>query len=63
LIKDFRETGVFYFFVITDVSHTRNRGLGLAIALEAVRRIGGTLAVESEANQGSRFYIRCCFCR
>ncbi len=33
-------------------------GLGLAIAMEAVRRMGGTLAVESEANQGSRFYIR-----
>jgi hypothetical protein len=36
----------------------KGTGMGLAIVRKAVERMGGQLGVESEAGQGSRFWIQ-----
>ncbi|MCQ4160397.1 ATP-binding protein, partial [Roseomonas sp. GC11] len=40
------------------VTETSGRGVGLDVVQEAVRRAGGTLEVESEPGQGTRFTLR-----
>jgi two-component system chemotaxis sensor kinase CheA len=48
------QSGVSTSPIITDIS---GRGLGLAIVKEKVEKLNGTLSVESELNQGTRFRI------
>lgn len=46
------------FFRAQNVGTTPGTGLGLAIAKQAIDRHGGSIAVESAANQGTTFIVR-----
>ncbi|HEV8542860.1 MAG TPA: chemotaxis protein CheA [Verrucomicrobiae bacterium] len=42
----------------TDADLASGRGVGMAVVLNTVRALGGTLALETEEHKGSRFIIR-----